>query len=98
MRTILLGRRDVQVAEELANYFNAVSREFDPLAPGDIPHGRPQLKVFEVTGRIQQFCKPKSMVKGDIFPALMTQFSNFLAIPLTSNYNTISDSFSWPRI
>ena len=34
--------------------------------------------------------KPKSMVRGDIFPDLVTEFADLLAIPLTSIYNEIS--------
>ena len=36
------------------------------------------------------------MVPGDIFPVLMTKFSDFLAIPLCDVYNTITASRIWP--
>ena len=38
------------------------------------------------------------MVKGDIFPDLVTKFADFLAVPLTSIYNCISESYVWPRV
>ena len=38
------------------------------------------------------------MVKGDIFPELMTTISEFLAIPLMNIYNTITRTKEWPRI
>ena len=38
------------------------------------------------------------MVKGDVFPRLMTIFSDFFAIPLSDINNEISRSFVWPLI
>ena len=56
------------------------------------------LQPYEVAGRIRAFKKPKSMVKGDIFPDLVTKFVDFLALPLSSIYNAITSSRVWPRI
>ena len=50
------------------------------------------LEKFEVAGCIRKFRKPNSMVPGDVFPKLMTRFSNFFAIPLTDIYNAITRS------
>ena len=36
------------------------------------------------------------MVPGDIYPKLMTTFSDFFAIPLTSIYNEITTTKIWP--
>ena len=102
VRTLLPGMGDQEVAEQLASYFNTVSSEFRPLEPDEIPStfdsGLPVLAVWEVAGHIKNFRKPKSMVEGDIFPKLMTLFSDQLAIPLTSIYNTISATLIWPVI
>ena len=72
-----------------------------PLEPADIPrtHDRdlPVLQPYQVAGRIKAFRKPKSMVKGDIFPSLMEKFNLFLAIPLTDIYNEIVRTSVWPR-
>ena len=38
------------------------------------------------------------MVKGDVFPNLMTLYADFFAIPLTSIYNEISSTKIWPHI
>ena len=84
------GRSEVEVAGELATYFNRISAEFQPLEPSDIPrtHDRdlPVLLPYQVEGRIKAFKKPKSMVKGDIFPALFDKFATLLTIPLTDIY------------
>ena len=94
------GKSDSKVAEILAEYFTKVSNNFSPLEPEDIPvtynAGLPYLETHEVANQIRFFKKPKSMVKGDIFPCLMTKYANYLAIPLQSIYNEITESKIWP--
>ena len=101
VRELFPGKNDSEVAEELAKYFNAVSDEFEPLEPAQIPETRgrliPLLENYEVSARIRKFKKPKSMVRGDVFPQLMTLLSDFFAIPLTSIYNEITRTFIWPE-
>ena len=79
-----------------------MSKEFDPLEPGDIPvekprAGRRPLARYEVAARIKKMRKPKSMVPGDIYPQLVSQFADFIAIPLTAIYNDILNTYVWPR-
>ena len=101
VRVLFPGKNDAFVADQLASYFNRISHEFVPLEPSDIPrtHQRelPVLEPYQVAGRIKAFKKPKSMVRGDIFPSLMDKFSDLLAIPLTLIYNEITRTFIWPR-
>ena len=58
VRELLPSRSDNEAAECLAEYFNAVSEEFDPLSPHQIPQTKsrplPVLENFEVTGRIKR--------------------------------------------
>ena len=72
------GASDKEVAERLADYFNRISHEFDPLQDSDLPvtfeAGLPVLQRHEVAGRIRRFGKPKSMVPGDIFPHIFLTF------------------------
>ena len=101
VRSLRPGATDGQVADELADYFNRISAEFDPLLPEQIPltknrHIAP-LAAHEVAARIKRFRKPKSMVKGDVFPQLVTKFSDFFAMPLTDIYNEIASSGVWPQ-
>ena len=102
VRSFFPDKSEAEVAEELALHFNAISLEFDPLEPHQIPvtRGRslPILEPYQVAGRIRAFKKPKSMVKGDIFPDLFSKFSDFLAVPLCSIYNCIAQTRIWPRI
>ena len=94
------GKKDCEIAEDLADYFIKVSREFDPLEPEHPPItrdvGLPGLQNFEVAARIRKFRKPKSMVPGDIFPALVTELADLFAIPLTDIYNEITSTKIWP--
>ena len=100
VRDLYDNKNDNEVAEDLAEYFVKVSREFDPLEPADVPVTRestlPSLQRFEVAARLRRFRKPKSMVPGDLFPCLVSEVSDFLAIPLTDIYNEISCSKIWP--
>ena len=95
------GQSDELTAENLAEYFNRVSNEFEPLRPNEIPCTRekelPILHEYEVAGRIRRFKKPRSTVPGDIFPQLVTQFADFLAVPLANIYNCITVTRKWPR-
>ena len=60
------GLTDGEAAEELAGYFNRISREFEPLDMADIPvtHDRvlPTLEPYQVSGRLRSFKKPSSRV------------------------------------
>ena len=101
MRVLFPGKNDNEVANELASFFNRISQEFDPLEPSQIPrsHNRelPILQAYEVAARIKSFKKPRSMVRGDIFPSLMDRYGDLLAVPLSDIYNEITRTFIWPR-
>ena len=92
---------DGEVAEELAVYFNRISEEFYPLTTDQIPttHHRalPLLRPYQVSSRIRHFRKPKSMVEGDVFPAVLTKFSDFFAVPLSDIYSKVAASGVWPE-
>ena len=82
---------DSQIAEKLADHFNGISSEFDGLDPDDIPvtYSSPltPLTVDQVAARLRTIRKPKSMVKHDIFPCLVSDAASAIAIPLTKIYN-----------
>ena len=58
----------------------------------------PVLLPFQVADRIKSFKKPKSKIKGDIFPSMATAMSDILALPLTDIYNTITTTLQWPDV
>ena len=93
---------DDAIAEKLADHYNGISLEFDGLDPASVPttYSSPVqvLTCHDVAKRLKSFKKPKSMVKHNIFPALVNDAAVFLAAPLTHNYNSISISKTWPLI
>ena len=74
VRTLKPGASDEAVAEDIADYFNRISAEFEPLDPFQIPstyqRTLPTLTAFELAEKLRS-CKKTSMVDGDIFPALI---------------------------
>ena len=100
VRELRPGATDEAVAEEVADYFNQISSEFDPLDPFQIPttYGRdlPILSVETVKNRLLTFKKPSSKVDGDIFPDLIKPCAASLAIPLSDIFNTITSTKVWP--
>lgn len=92
---------DSQIAEKLATHFNAISSEFRGLMPDDVPQARSvPLRVLsrsEVAKRLREIKKPKSTVKGDIFPTLLTNASDHLVAPPVHIYNEITTTGMWPQ-
>ena len=100
VRDLYPGLRDPEVAEELASHFNSISNEFEGLSspiPTTYSSPLPLLTSQQVQKRLQDFRKPKSMVRGDIFPALVNRSSQYLAIPLVDIYNNITLTGEWPE-
>ena len=91
---------DGEMAEKLAEHFNGISHEFRGLDPGEIPTTYsapvPLLTPEMVMVRLKSFRKPKSMVKHDIFPALVNPATPYLAGPLSFIFNTMIETQCWP--
>ena len=77
VRDLFPGCSDEKVADKLSMHFNAISSEFSGLQENDIPTSYdlplPLLEVGQVEKPLREFKKPKSMVKGDIFPSLVNR-------------------------
>ena len=91
-----------EVAEKLADHFSSVAGKQTPLEPGDIPTSydkpRPRLDPYTVMQKLKAMKKPKSTVKGDIFPCLVNRAAGALAFPLADIYNDISGGGEWPKL
>ena len=55
----------------------------------------PVLKPYRVAERIRRIKKPRTRIEGDIFPSLMKEYADVIAIPLTEMYNTITETLTW---
>ena len=76
-----------------------ISSEFSPLSDTDIPktysRSLPKLLPYQVSGRIRANRKPRTKIRGDIFPNLMTEYADLFALPLTDIFNCITETFVW---
>ena len=74
-------------------------REYTPLpCPKQNCEITQYLLPHEVAARLRTFKKPKSQVKGDITPSLVTTYADLLAIPLTFIYNQALSTLDWPLL
>ena len=93
---------ETQTAEALAEHFSSIGGPQAPLKPEDVPTSydkpRPVLDPYTVMQKLKAMKKPKSTVKGDIFPALVNRAAGALAFPLANIYNGISQGGDWPKI
>ena len=102
VRDLYPDSTDETIANNLAEHFNAISSEFDGLDASRIPIAGPGflpfLSILEVATRVTKFRKPKSTVRGDIFPGLVNRVAPSLAIPLTHIFNAITITHEWPAL
>ena len=100
VRTLCPGKTDTEVANDVAEFFNEISREFTPLSTDQIPftyhRDLPRLTESDVEKMIKDARKPKSMVKGDIFPSLFNAAACQLKVPVAAIFNQIIDTLVWP--
>ena len=93
---------EAQTAEKLADHFSSVAGPQAPLDQSEIPSSyskpRPVLDPTIVMQKLKGMKKPKSTVKGDIFPCMVNRAAGALAFPLTNIYNHISAGGSWPKL
>lgn len=98
VRDLHPGLEDRVVADQVAEYFNQISQEFEPLRPEDVPETYhrpiPLLSPSEVELMLKK--SKKTMIKGDIFPKLVVPCSAALSIPLACIYNSILTNYDWP--
>ena len=97
-----------QSAEIIAEHFCHISQQFDPLhiphLPPNVqeylsqpsPNHVPKLSNQEVYKRIMEAKKTNSQVPGDLPSKLVKQFANLLTGPVTTIFNKVSASASYP--
>ena len=87
-----------ELANDVAEFFNVITRDYPPLPKRTswADENVTPLELYQVAARIKSFKKPRSMIRGDIFPDLVSKFSDILAIPLTDIFNKALASKQWP--
>ena len=91
-----------EVAEDLADHFNSISKEFSGIPEGKIPEAPseppPIVSREQVEAQLCSFKKTGSMVEGDIFPRLVDRVAPWISAPLTDLYNCITSTQDWPSL
>ena len=95
------GQSAESVADTLAEYFNAISCQYDPLNTDDTPvtfdRQLPTLTPKDVAEKIKKSKKPTSTVPGDIPALLFGRFHDELSVPVSHVFNLITSSKQWPK-
>ena len=92
------GATDSHISEVAADFFNSISQEFDGLGSpvGNCAEKCPQM--YQIAAKLKHMRKPKSTVRGDIDPRLVTKYADILAIPLHHLYQQIFTMLEWPGL
>ena len=100
VRDLFPGLTDVEVADKVAEYFNAISSEFKPLQPHEIPATYHRQLDFLSDDQVEKMIlgakKPKSTVRGDIPPGLVNRAVKSIRVPVASIFNSIIATNVWP--
>ena len=104
------GLTPLQAANELANFFSSISQSVDPLDESQFPpalrqalvegrtgYRKPIFTQHQVYRKMLRVTKPKSSVWGDVPRVLLNQYSFQYAKPVTTIYNKIIQSSTWPK-
>ena len=99
IRSLFPGKSEETIAEEAADYFNAISSEFNPLpappAPAELTITPPS--TSEISEAIKTMKIPNSTVRGDNEPRLLKKFSHLLAVPLHHIFDRAFRLNCWPN-
>ena len=102
IRFLFPGKSDEEIGLLVRDYFNTISSEFAPVSEDDIPRGVEEnfqpLERHQVAAILRSCKKPRSCVRGDILPKLVTLFADILAIPLPDLYNQAILTREWPDL
>ena len=100
IKAIRLISTDKDIAEELADYFAAISQTFDPLDRDLVPitfdRPVPTLAKATVEARLSKMKKPSSAVTIDPIPCMINLHTDIYADILTPIYQTILEGERWP--
>ena len=88
------GETATKAADNLAEFFNSISNEYEPLKIEEVPttHNRelPVLSVEDVAQRMKKSKKPTSTVPGDIPSTLYNLYPEEIAKPVTHIFKLIT--------
>lgn len=88
---------DMEIATRAADFFNRISREFEPLdppLPEDLSHLAPSVNT--ITKKIKDMKKPRSQVEGDLDRRIIMRYPGLVALPLQKIFKSIYSRVTWP--
>ena len=99
-----------QSADIFADYFSAISQEYEPISVQNFPPNiqvllkagdgdltKPVLEEYQVYNKLRVSKKPNSTVPGDLPVKIIKELSPELAKPIACIYNKITQSGVYPR-
>ena len=91
------GKSNSEIGELVADNFSAISSEFSPLKAtvDDRLCDKWNLELHEVSDMLRSIKKPKSRVDGDIYPDLVSDLVDVIAVPLHTIFNRVLHSGEW---
>ena len=96
------GKEEVDIVEDLAEYFNNVAAGHGDFDPTDWKrtYDRPIYKITAemIEKRIKETKKPNSMVPGDIPPKLLTELAPYIAPAVANIFNEVPVDYVWPEM
>ena len=101
IRSLYPEYSDHQICNDVANYFNKITENFEPLSNETDNTVLPDCIIVnecDVSSRLRSCKKPKSMVKGDVFPDLIDCYAEKWAVPLTTIFNKCYRERKWPSL
>ena len=88
-----------QIANKAADFFNAISKEFQPISrPPRADHGLVPPTSNQIRLRIMKMKKPKTEVEGDIDHRLLGRFAAALSVPLKIIFAQVYETLDWPAL
>ena len=98
IRSMFPGESDKSISEQVAEYFNRISQEYER-APSPEPTDANDFPVperYKISARLKYMKKPKGLLKGDIDPRLNVLYCDVLSEPLSIIYSKVAESTEWP--
>ena len=96
---IFPGESDQLVAEKCADFFNAISSEFNQIDcpnPDDLTQKLPPPEVYQIAGRLRCMKKKRSRIPGDIDPKVVNYCADGLAVGLHKIFAAAFETCEWP--
>ena len=100
IRSMFPGEDSKEIAEKVAEYFNNISKEYQPIQAPSPESARefPVPELYQISARLKSIKKPKGLLRGDIDGKLNYRYCDLIAIPLLMIFSSVARTAEWPRL